>query len=176
MHWTRSQIKHTHRGQSTRAMSICMSDDPASFPCCTSCTHAAPRLTIGAVLVESMNCGGHSVNQQWALVHAACLNACMRPVLSRLGVASWGAPPLAHPSHGRSSLRAAPVSLLGEVVEKLERERGAAAVVVCPYWTGAPWWACVCTRACICAACTHMRTCACICVVVCPYWTGARGG
>ena len=34
----------------------------------------------------------------------------------------------------------APVSLLFDVIEKLEREREASAVVVCPYWTGAPWF------------------------------------
>ena len=35
----------------------------------------------------------------------------------------------------------APVSLLNQVVEKLEASPTASAVVVCPYWTGAPWFA-----------------------------------
>ena len=35
----------------------------------------------------------------------------------------------------------APVSLLQDVIEKLEAERAASAVVVCPHWTGAPWFA-----------------------------------
>ncbi len=34
----------------------------------------------------------------------------------------------------------APVSCLFEVIEKLEAEPDASAVVVCPYWTGAPWF------------------------------------
>ena len=34
----------------------------------------------------------------------------------------------------------APVACLGEVIEKLEAEPDASAVVVCPYWTGAPWY------------------------------------
>ena len=41
---------------------------------------------------------------------------------------------------GEHLLVHAPVGLLGEVIEKLEREPEAAAVVVCPYWTGAPWY------------------------------------
>ena len=34
----------------------------------------------------------------------------------------------------------APVELLFNVIEKLESEPEASAVVVCPYWTGAPWF------------------------------------
>lgn len=34
----------------------------------------------------------------------------------------------------------APVGCLSDVIEKLEREPDASAVVVCPYWTGAPWF------------------------------------
>ena len=41
---------------------------------------------------------------------------------------------------GEHLLVHAPVSLLFDVIEKLEREREASAVVVCPYWTGAPWF------------------------------------
>jgi len=42
---------------------------------------------------------------------------------------------------GEHLLVHAPVSLLPDVIEKLEREQAASAVVVCPYWTGAPWYA-----------------------------------
>jgi len=41
---------------------------------------------------------------------------------------------------GERLLVHAPVGCLGEVIEKLEREKDAAAVVVCPHWTGAPWF------------------------------------
>ena len=41
---------------------------------------------------------------------------------------------------GEHLLVHAPVGCLGEVIEKLEREPQASAVVVCPYWTGAPWY------------------------------------
>uniref|UniRef100_A0A7S3F504 Uncharacterized protein n=1 Tax=Haptolina ericina TaxID=156174 RepID=A0A7S3F504_9EUKA len=34
----------------------------------------------------------------------------------------------------------APVGCLTDVIQKLEREPKASAVVVCPYWTGAPWY------------------------------------
>ena len=41
---------------------------------------------------------------------------------------------------GERLLVHAPVGCLFEVIEKLEREPEASAVVVCPYWTGAPWF------------------------------------
>jgi hypothetical protein len=41
---------------------------------------------------------------------------------------------------GEHLLVHAPVGSLLDVAEKLEREPEAAAVVVCPFWTGAPWY------------------------------------
>ena len=41
---------------------------------------------------------------------------------------------------GERLLVHAPVSLLANVIEKLERNKAAAAVVVAPFWTGAPWF------------------------------------
>ena len=51
-----------------------------------------------------------------------------------------GVDAFAQPWAGEHLLVHAPVGCLGEVIEKLEREPDAAAVVVCPYWTGAPWY------------------------------------
>ena len=47
---------------------------------------------------------------------------------------------LAQSWDGEKLLVHAPVDLLFDVIDKLGRERGASAVVVCPYWTGAPWF------------------------------------
>ena len=41
---------------------------------------------------------------------------------------------------GERLLVHAPVGCLFDVIDKLEREPDASAVVVCPYWTGAPWF------------------------------------
>jgi len=42
---------------------------------------------------------------------------------------------------GEHLLVHAPVSLLNDVIDRLEHESGTSAVVVCPFWTGAPWFA-----------------------------------
>ena len=85
---------------------------------------------------------------------------------------------------GERLLVHAPVGLLANVIEKLDREKAAAAVVVAPFWTGAPWFepvrkvyvcyacVCVCVRACV-------RTCVRVAVGEGEYLDGGkrvRGG